>query len=59
MVPLLILSLKPPKARSEHITWPMWLTVVVFFLIGAYGGAFRRAWGSCWCWRCRTPAWTW
>jgi len=45
MVPLLILSLKPPKARSEHITWPMWLTVVVFFLIGAYGGAFQAGVG--------------
>ncbi|MXV86206.1 MAG: sulfite exporter TauE/SafE family protein [Acidimicrobiales bacterium] len=45
LVPLLILSLKPPKARSEHITWPMWLTVVVFFLIGAYGGAFQAGVG--------------
>lgn len=45
MVPLLILSLWPPTARGEHITWPMWLTVTVFFLIGAYGGAFQAGVG--------------
>ncbi len=45
MVPLLILSLRPPKARGESIAWPMWLTVAVFFLIGAYGGAFQAGVG--------------
>ncbi|WP_420622296.1 sulfite exporter TauE/SafE family protein [Candidatus Poriferisodalis sp.] len=41
MVPLLILSLRPPKARGDNIVWPRALTVVVFFAIGLYGGAFQ------------------
>ncbi len=45
MVPLLILSLWPPKARSDEIVWPQTLTVVVFFLIGVYGGAFQAGVG--------------
>ena len=45
MVPLLILSLRPPKARSDDIVWPRALTVVVFFAIGLYGGAFQAGVG--------------
>ncbi|WP_420445729.1 sulfite exporter TauE/SafE family protein [Candidatus Poriferisodalis sp.] len=45
MVPLLILSLRPPKARSDDIVWPRTLTVVVFFAIGLYGGAFQAGVG--------------
>ena len=45
MVPLLILSLRPPKARSDDIMWPTWLTVAVFFAVGLYGGAFQAGVG--------------
>ena len=45
MVPVLILSLRPPKARSDDIVWPRALTVAVFFLIGTYGGAFQAGVG--------------
>ena len=45
MVPLLVLSLRPPRARGDEIAWPKTLTVVVFFLIGAYGGAFQAGVG--------------
>ncbi|WP_423916313.1 sulfite exporter TauE/SafE family protein [Candidatus Poriferisodalis sp.] len=45
MVPLLILSLRPPKARGDDIVWPRALTVVVFFAIGLYGGAFQAGVG--------------
>lgn len=45
MVPLLVLSLWPPRARGDEIAWPKTLTVVVFFLIGAYGGAFQAGVG--------------
>ncbi len=45
MVPLLILSLRPPRASGDHIEWPKWLTVAVFFAIGAYGGAFQAGVG--------------
>ncbi|WP_419947188.1 sulfite exporter TauE/SafE family protein [Candidatus Poriferisodalis sp.] len=45
MVPLLILSLWPPKARGDEIAWPRALTIAVFFVIGAYGGAFQAGVG--------------
>ena len=45
MVPLLILSLRPPKERGDDIVWPRTLTVVVFFAIGLYGGAFQAGVG--------------
>lgn len=45
MVPLLILSLRPPKARGDDIVWPTALTAVVFFAIGVYGGAFQAGVG--------------
>ena len=45
MVPLLVLSLWPPKARGTEIVWPRALTVVVFFVIGVYGGAFQAGVG--------------
>ncbi len=45
MVPLLVLSLWPPKVRGDEIVWPRALTMVVFFLIGAYGGAFQAGVG--------------
>lgn len=45
MVPVLILSLWPPKARGTEIVWPRAITVVVFFVIGLYGGAFQAGVG--------------
>lgn len=45
MVPLLMLSLWPPRDSGAEIVWPRALTVVVFFLIGAYGGAFQAGVG--------------
>jgi len=45
MVPLLILSLKPPKATGTEIAWSPALTAAVFFGIGLYGGAFQAGVG--------------
>ncbi len=51
MVPLLILSLRPPKAAVEGADvasaepWPRWLQVVLFFAVGVYGGAFQAGIG--------------
>lgn len=45
MVPLLILSLRKPKARENAEPWPLWLVTVVFLLVGTYGGAFQAGIG--------------
>lgn len=45
MVPVLILSVRKPKVPTDGGRWPQWLTVVVFFGIGAYGGAFQAGIG--------------
>ena len=45
MVPVLILSLRKPKPKPEGTSWPAWVTMLVFFLIGMYGGAFQAGIG--------------
>ena len=45
MIPLIILAIRKPKARLDGPTWPRWLTVVVFFGIGIYGGAIQAGVG--------------
>jgi uncharacterized membrane protein YfcA len=45
MVPLIILSLRTPKVRVDRAPWPRWVTVVVFFAIGVYGGAIQAGIG--------------
>lgn len=45
MVPILILSLRKPKPKPEGSSWPLWVTSVVFFFIGVYGGAFQAGIG--------------
>lgn len=45
MVPILILSVRKPRIRTEEKGWPVWLTLPVFFGIGAYGGAFQAGIG--------------
>ena len=45
MVPLLILSLRPPKSTGTEIAWSPVLTAAVFFGIGLYGGAFQAGVG--------------
>jgi uncharacterized membrane protein YfcA len=45
MVPILILSLRKPRPKTGGAGWPHWLTVVVFFGIGMYGGAFQAGIG--------------
>lgn len=44
MVPLLVLSLRKPRLEAE-VRWPRGLFTFVFFLIGAYGGAFQAGFG--------------
>lgn len=45
MFPLLILTLRKPKADTSAAPWPAWLTVVVFTGIGFYGGAVQAGVG--------------
>lgn len=45
MIPLIVLAIRKPKARLDGPTWPRWLTVVVFFGIGIYGGAVQAGVG--------------
>ena len=43
MIPILVLSLRKPdtEALAEKPQWPVWVTSLVFFAIGTYGGAFQ------------------
>ena len=45
MIPLIVLTVRKPTARDGVEPWPIWLTVVVFVLIGAFGGAFQAGIG--------------
>jgi uncharacterized membrane protein YfcA len=45
MVPVLILSLRKPRPKADGKSWPAWVRVLVFFLIGMYGGAFQAGIG--------------
>lgn len=45
MVPVLILSLRKPRPKVDGKSWPSWITFVVFFFIGIYGGAFQAGIG--------------
>jgi uncharacterized membrane protein YfcA len=47
MIPILIMSLrKPDVARmADRPQWPTWVTTLVFFGIGLYGGAFQAGVG--------------
>ena len=44
MIPLLFLSIRKPRPERE-VHWPRGLFTAVFFLIGAYGGAFQAGFG--------------
>jgi uncharacterized membrane protein YfcA len=45
MIPLIVLAIRKPRARTDKPAWPRWLTVVVFFAIGIYGGAIQAGVG--------------
>lgn len=47
MIPILVLSLRKPnvEALADRPQWPTWVTTVVFFGIGLYGGAFQAGVG--------------
>lgn len=45
MVPLIVLAIKKPKARVDGPTWSRTTTIIVFFLIGIYGGAIQAGVG--------------
>lgn len=45
MIPLIILSVRKPKFRTDADTWSRPVTIVVFFAIGIYGGAIQAGVG--------------
>ena len=45
MIPLIILAIRKPRARVDKPPWPRWVTVLVFFAIGIYGGAVQAGVG--------------
>lgn len=45
MIPLIVLAIRKPRVRLDGPTWSRTTTVVVFFLIGIYGGAVQAGVG--------------
>jgi uncharacterized protein len=45
MMPIVILSILKPKVRTDGQSWPMWVTLAVFSVIGIYGGAVQAGVG--------------
>jgi uncharacterized protein len=45
MLPIIFLSIRKPKVRQDAKTWSRTTTVVVFVLIGIYGGAIQAGVG--------------
>lgn len=45
MIPLLVLVLWKPAARTADDPWPTWVTAVVFFAVGVYAGAIQAGVG--------------
>lgn len=45
MIPLIVLAIKKPKVKVDGPTWSRMTTIVVFFLIGIYGGAIQAGVG--------------
>lgn len=45
MIPLIVLAIKKPKVKADGPTWSRTTTIVVFFLIGIYGGAIQAGVG--------------
>ena len=45
MLPVIFLSIRPPKPRPDGEPWGMWFTVAVFFAVGLYGGAVQAGVG--------------
>lgn len=45
MLPIIFLSIRKPKPRSDGRPWPTWLTSVVFLGVGLYGGAVQAGVG--------------
>lgn len=45
MLPIILLSLRKPRIVTDRPPWPQWLTIVVFFGVGLYGGAIQAGIG--------------
>lgn len=45
MIPMLILALWSPAARTSSEPWPRWVSMLVFFGVGVYAGAIQAGVG--------------
>lgn len=45
MLPIIFLSIRKPRVRADASTWPVGVTVAVFFAVGLYGGAVQAGVG--------------
>lgn len=45
MIPLIVLTIFKPKVREDAASWPLTVTVLVFFCIGIYAGAIQAGVG--------------
>jgi uncharacterized membrane protein YfcA len=45
MLPIIFFSIRKPKVKLDAEPWPLWVTAVVFLLVGLYGGAVQAGVG--------------
>lgn len=45
MLPVIFLSIRPPKPKPDAEPWSTWFTVTVFLAVGLYGGAVQAGVG--------------
>lgn len=45
MLPIIFLSIRKPKVKLDGEPWPLWVTTLVFFGVGIYGGAVQAGVG--------------
>lgn len=45
MLPIIFFSIRKPKVKLDADPWPLWVTTVVFLLVGLYGGAVQAGVG--------------
>lgn len=45
MIPLILLTIFKPRPKTDGTTWRGWVTILVFFSIGIYGGAVQAGVG--------------
>jgi len=45
MIPLILMTIFKPKPKEAAQAWPVWVTMLVFLVVGMYGGAIQAGVG--------------